>query len=52
MNDHKIVYNFQSGFWTNHSTETCLSYLNDKILKGFDKGIITGIILIDIQKAF
>ena len=26
--------------------------MNDKILKGFDKGMITGMILIDLQKAF
>ena len=30
----------------------CLSYLNDKILKGFDRGMMTGMILIDLQKAF
>ena len=29
-----------------------LSYLNDKTLKGFDKGLMTGMILIDLQKAF
>ena len=26
--------------------------MNDKILKGFDDGLVTGIILIDLQKAF
>ena len=36
----------------NHSTDLCLSFLNDKILKGFDKGLFTGMILIDLQKAF
>ena len=41
-----------NGFWTNHSTDTCLSYLNVKILTGFDRGEITGMILIDLQKAF
>ena len=30
----------------------CLSYLNDKILKGFEKGMMTGMIVIDLQKAF
>ena len=30
----------------------CLSYLDDKILKGFDKYIMIGMILIDLQKAF
>ena len=29
-----------------------LSFLNDKILKGFDKVCFTGMILIDLQKAF
>ena len=30
----------------------CLSYLNGNILKGFDNGLFTGMILIDLQKAF
>ena len=42
----------QSGFRTNHSTNLCLSFLTDKILKGFDEGLLTGMILIDLQKAF
>ena len=46
------MYNFQSGFRNKHSTDSCLSYLNDKILKGFDSGLLTGMILIDLQKAF
>ena len=35
---YNILYKYQSGFRTKHSTDLCLSYLNDKILKGFDKG--------------
>ena len=27
-------------------------FLNDKILKGFDGGLVTGMILIDLRKAF
>ena len=50
--DNKILYNYQSGFRKNHSTDSCLSYLNDKILQGFDSGKTTGMILIDLQKAF
>ena len=42
----------QSGFRTNHSTNLCLSFLTDKILKGFDEGLLSGKILIDLQKAF
>ena len=48
----KILYDYQSGFRKNHSTDTCLSFLNDKILKGFDDDLVTGMILIYLQKAF
>ena len=44
----KILYDYQSGFRKNHSTDTCVSFLNDKILKDFDDGLVTGMILIDI----
>ena len=30
----------------------CLSFLKDKILKAFDEGLLAGMILIDLQKAF
>ena len=46
------IYNYQSGFRGNHSTNLCLSFLTDKILKGFDKGLLTGMMLIGLQKAF
>ena len=48
----KILYNYQSASRTNHSTNLYLSFLTDKILKGFDEGLLTGMILIDLQKAF
>ena len=48
----KILHDYQSGFRKNHSTDTCLSFLNDKILIGFDVGLVTGMVLIDLQKAF
>ena len=47
-----ILYKYQSGFRTKHLTDLRLSYLNDKILMGFDNGLFTGMILIDLQKAF
>ena len=31
--ENKILYKYQSGFHGNHSTDSCLSYLNDKILQ-------------------
>ena len=52
LEKNKILYKYQSGFRSNHSTNVCLSYLTNKILKGFDDGKITGMILIDLQKAF
>ena len=50
--EHNIFFAFQSGFRGKHSTDTCLTYLHDKILKGFDEGLLTGMIAIDLQKAF
>ena len=47
-----ILYKYQSGFRKNHSTNNCLAYLSDLISKGFDRGLYTGMILIDLQKAF
>ena len=44
--------NYQSGFRGNHSTNLCLSSLTDKVLKWLDKGLLTGMILIDLQTAF
>ena len=47
-----ILYNYQSRFRKNHSTDLCLSFLNDKILIGFGKGLFMGMILSDLQKPF
>ena len=52
LDRHKILYTYQSGFRTKHSTDTCLTLLNNKILNGIDKGFLTGMIFIDLQKAF
>ena len=40
-----ILYNYQSGYRKNHSTDLCHSFLNDKILKDFDKGLFMGMML-------
>ena len=52
LSDNKILYNYQLGFRTNHSTNLCLSFLTGKILKDFDEGLLTGMILIALQKSF
>ena len=38
LSENNILCNFQSGFRPNHSTNLCLAYLTDKMLKGFDEG--------------
>ena len=48
----KIITHLPIRFSKKYSTDFCLSYLNDKILTGFDKGMMNGMILIDLQKAF
>jgi len=52
LSDNNILYKNQSGFRPLHSTETCLTHLSDQILEKCDKGCYTGMILIDLQKAF
>ena len=52
LDKNDIIYKYQSGFRSKHSTNSCLSFLCDKVQKGFEKGKLTGMILIDLQKAF
>ena len=52
LTNNNILYKYQSGFRKDHSTDTSLLYLADKILTGFDYGLLAGMILIDLQKAF
>ena len=52
LDKNNILYRFQSGFRQGYSTDTALSYLTNKIQSGFDDGLLTGMILIDLQKAF
>ena len=42
----------QSGFRQNFSTDSCLIHLSDYILNNQDKGEYTGMVVIDLQKAF
>ena len=52
LTDKKIIYTYQLEFCKNHLTDTCLSYLRNNILIGFDSGLLTEMVLIDLQKAF
>lgn len=48
----KILYKYLSTSCKIHSAHTCLLYLRDKILTGFYSGFLTGMVLINLQKAF
>ena len=52
LDENNILYKYQSGFRKSFSTDSCLSYLYNKIATGFESGLFTGMILIDLQKAF
>ena len=45
-------YKYELGFWKSFSTNSCLALLTDKINKSFESGKYTGLILIDLHKAF
>ena len=47
-----LLYDLQSGFRSSYSTDTCLIYLNDYIGDQCDMGRYTGMVLLDLQKAF
>ena len=47
-----ILYKLQSGFWKFLSVDSFLSYLQDKVRKEFNSGLLTGLMLIDLRKAF
>ena len=52
LTKNNLLYRYQSGVRKNHSTNNSLAYLTDKILKGFDSGLLTAMIPIDLQKPF
>ena len=52
LGKYKIIFDYQSGFRTKHSVNTCLAHLSNQILKGFEARKSTGMILTDLQKLF
>ena len=51
LNKKKLIYMYQLGFRTNHSSDYCLAQLTDFVLTAMDKQMHTGMIA-DLQKAF
>ena len=52
LDRNKLIYKYQSGFRTSYSTESALVHLTDSIKANMDNGLYTGMVLIDLQKAF
>ena len=52
LQKYEIIFDYQSGFRSKHSVNTCLAHLSNQILKGFEARKSTVMILIDLQKAF
>ena len=48
----KLLFDFQSGFRNTFSTDSCLIYLTDYIKTQTSKGLYTGMLMFDLQKAF
>ena len=52
LEQNNLIYAFQSGFRSAHSTDTALTFLADNLRANMDEGLYTGMVLIDLQKAF
>ena len=52
LNENNLIFPYQSGFRTGYCTDTALIYLGDKIRCNMGSGLYTGMVLIDLQKAF
>ena len=52
LRDNNLLYELQSAFRSGHSTETALIRLTDQILKNMDNDEVTGLVFIDLRKAF
>ena len=52
LQDNNLIYEYQSGFRNGYSTDSAIINLTDTIRHNTDKGYMTGLILLDLQKAF
>ncbi len=52
LKEHNILYKYQSGFRKSYSIDTCLIHLIDHIRTHMANGRYTGMVLMDLQKAF
>ena len=52
LQEHKLLSSHQSGFRPLHSTASCLTHVTNTLLHNIDKGCITGLVFLDLSKAF
>ena len=52
LHSYDLLYNLQSAFRPNHSTETALIKLTDELLFNMDNNMVTGLAFVDFRKAF
>ena len=52
MQENDIIIDDQSGFRPYHSTETILLDSTNEWLKNMDKGLMNGVLFLDLKKAF
>ena len=52
LNENEVLAKDQSGFRSNHSTETTLLHLTNNWLTNMDKGLINGVVFLDLINAF
>ena len=52
LDENKLLFEFYSRFRSKYSNDTCLIYLFDYLKSNTAKGLYTGMLLLDLQKAF
>ena len=52
LQEYNLLSNYQSGYRLLHSTSTCLIDVTNRLLQNIDKGQLTGIVFLDLSKAF
>ena len=52
LQENKLLSSIQSGFRPLHSTSTCLTHVTNNLLENMDKGLPTGLLFLDLSKAF
>ena len=52
LHSYDLLYNLQSAFQPDHTTETALIKLTDELLFNMDNNMVTGLAFVNFRKAF